>query len=123
MVVVAIALASFFVFLMGFSKRRHDWKPLVIGLFALGIGLLGGAWAMLDGCCLVASFSGGNLADLAESASIALRPIIAGLGAALLGGLFTVILRWRSQKGLGGETPPVPRPQTPDPRNLNPRLR
>jgi len=95
---IVLTLAMLACFVLGLDKHRHDWKPLVLGLFALGMGLLCATVGMIDGCGVVASKGSGNLADFAQIFWWALWPVAAGLIAAMLGGLFTVILRWRNER-------------------------
>lgn len=87
-------IAVLIFFLVGLRKHKHDWKPLVIGLFALGLGLLDAALEVREDCSRWASYGGGHPYDWAETIALALWPVITGLAAALAGGLFTVILTW-----------------------------
>jgi hypothetical protein len=94
--IALLAVAMVVYFLLGLAKHQHDWKPLVLGLFALGFGLLGATIGMIDGCDVLAAR--GKFADLGVLLYWALRPVATGLIAAMLGGLFTVILSWRNER-------------------------
>jgi hypothetical protein len=84
-------------FISGLLKRRHDWKPLVLGLFALGLGALATAWDLHDSLSAGAACTGPvGVADICDAAAKALTYLVCALIIALAGGLFTVILRWRN---------------------------
>ena len=96
--ITVLTLAMLVYFVLGLAKHQHDWKPLVLGLFVLGLELLGAALGIIDACMVLASRSNGNPADFIQSIGWALWAVAMGLIVAMLGGLFTVILRWRNER-------------------------
>jgi len=101
-------------FISGLLKRRHDWKPLVLGLFALGLGALAAAWELSDRFNKLASIREACGPYVYETVAQAAMYLVWGLIIALAGGLFTVILRWRNARGddLDAEEAEEPEPET-----------
>lgn len=97
-VLVTIAPAMLFFFLHGIARCRHDWKPLVLGLFALGVGALVTVRDTINCLDLFLSKGGANPLDIADGMAKGLVSLFLGLVLVLTGGLFTVILRWRNER-------------------------
>jgi hypothetical protein len=93
-----LALLVLGYFIAGLRKHRHDWKPLVLGLFGLGLGALETTWALIDGLSYLVSKGGGGAVGICAIAGASLFTLYIGLIVGLLGGLFTVILRWRNER-------------------------
>ena len=93
-----LALLVLGCFIAGLRKHRHDWKPLVLGLFALGVSALEMTYWLIDGLIFQAKKGAVNPVDTCELVAKTLVYLFLGLILALAGGLFTVILRWRNER-------------------------
>jgi len=111
-----LGLAMLGVFVAGLRQRRHDWKPLVLGFFALGMGLVDMTWLLIDGFSYLASkgIDGVVLADICELCAKSLVALHVGLIVVLVGGLFTVILRWRNERFRAAEEAAVEEGDVPE---------
>lgn len=97
-VMLAMGATALVLFVRALVVRRGVWGPLVIGLFALGLGLVWSTVGAIDGCHQLAENGGATAGDLALLMYYVLWPLALGGGLALLGGLFTVILHWRNER-------------------------
>jgi len=105
-IAVLLGVLAALYFALGLAQHRHDWKPLVFGLFALGLGLLNATIQMAEACSTTAFKGVTNPPDLADAMAWSLCADVAwslwqvswSIGFALAGGLFTVILRWRNER-------------------------
>ena len=98
---VLLGLAMAVSFIVGLVRRRHDWMPLVLGLFALGFGALNMALRLMDALekeLIERTSHGESAGDPLIATYVALCSLALGLGLVLAGGLFTVILRWRNER-------------------------
>lgn len=105
---VLLASAAVVVFAFGIRAGRYAWTPLVLGLFALGFGLLSTTIMMIDTNLIVACHQGAGLRDFAEGTSKALVRVFCGLMAVMLGGLLTWILHARAARLKRVKTAPPP---------------
>lgn len=94
--VLALIMLGYFV--IGLVRQRHDWKPLVLGLFCLGLGALDMTGRLILDLSVLAGKGGPSSADAAACVAAALVPLALGLIVAMAGGLFSVILRWRNER-------------------------
>ena len=93
-----LALLVLGYFIAGLRKHRHDWKPLVLGLFALGVSALEMTYLLIDVLSFQAKKGVVNPVDTCGLVANALVYLFLGLILALAGGFFTVILRWRNER-------------------------
>jgi hypothetical protein len=97
-VMVALGMAIVAFFALGLRTHRHCWKPLVLGLFSLGIGLFWATLRLEVSFQLVASGHDAHLQTIAAFIVEALSPAKWGLAFCLVGGFFTLILHWRNRR-------------------------
>jgi len=96
-VAILLAVTAAIVFVVGLFQKRHDYKPLVLGLFSLGMGFFQGGLNFLGSCTSIVSGKP-YVSDYFYAMYVAAWPAVWGLGSVIIGGLFTVILHWRNER-------------------------